>query len=103
MTEWVRWEDTKKKRPLSPEEREEGRQAIQNIIAGYHLAQLRKSKKMTQVQVAKLMGISQRRVSAIERGDLDRSEITTLRTYIAALGGQIRILADFGDDSTQIA
>ena len=103
MTEWVRWEDVKKKRPRSPEQEEAGRRAIQNLITGYELAQLRKSRKLTQVQVAKVMGVSQRRVSAIERGEIDRSEITTLRAYINALGGQIRIVADFGDESTQIA
>lgn len=103
MTEWVRWEDVKKKRPTSPERVRAADRELQNEIVGYQLSLLRKSKKLTQAQVAQTMGVSQRRVSAIERGEIDRSEITTLRAYITALGGQIRIVADFGDESTQIA
>ena len=49
------------------------------------------------------MGISQRRVSAIERGDIDRSELTTLRAYIEALGGHIHIVAEFDEVTAQIA
>lgn len=103
MTEWVRWEDTKKKRPTSPERMRIADEALTSEIVGFQLSLLRKAKKLTQVQVAENMGVSQRRVSAIERGEIDRSEITTLRAYINALGGQIRIVADFGDESTQIA
>lgn len=47
--------------------------------------------------VATAMGVSQARVSKIENGQLERSEVDTLAAYVKALGGKRRIIADFGD------
>lgn len=44
------------------------------------------------------MGVSQARISKIERGDISRNEVDTLRAYVTALGGQLEIVADFGGD-----
>ncbi len=49
------------------------------------------------------MGVSQRRVSAIESGDLTHSQIGTLHAYIAALGGHITINAEFDEQTNRIA
>jgi Lsr2 len=35
------------------------------------------------------LGVSQSRISRIERGELDRAEIATLRSYVEALGGEV--------------
>ena len=35
----------------------------------------------------------------IEKGQLTRSEVDTLAAYVNALGGQLKIVADFGDES----
>jgi predicted XRE-type DNA-binding protein len=43
------------------------------------------------------MGVSQPRVSALERGELDTVTLSTLRAYVHALGGKLRVVADFGD------
>jgi hypothetical protein len=43
------------------------------------------------------MGVRQPRVSAIERGELDVVTLSTLRAYVRALGGSLRVVADFGD------
>ena len=40
-------------------------------VAGYRLAELRGNAGMTQTQLAEAMGVSQARVSAMERGELD--------------------------------
>jgi predicted XRE-type DNA-binding protein len=45
------------------------------------------------------MGVSQARVSRIEKGQLSRSEVDTLAAYVSALGGRLKIVADFGDES----
>ena len=45
------------------------------------------------------MGVSQARVSRIEKGQLARSEVDTLAAYVSALGGQLKIVADFGDET----
>ncbi len=45
------------------------------------------------------MGVSQARVSRIETGQLEKSEVETLAAYVKALGGKLKIQADFGDES----
>jgi hypothetical protein len=45
------------------------------------------------------MGVSQARVSRIEKGQLERSEVETLAAYVKALGGKLKIIADFGDET----
>jgi hypothetical protein len=36
---------------------------------------------------------------AHREGELARSEVDTLAAYVQALGGRLRIIADFGDES----
>jgi hypothetical protein len=43
--------------------------------------------------------VGQQRVSRIEKGPLERSEVDTLAAYIQALGGKLKIVADFGDET----
>jgi len=57
---------------------------------------------VTQQTVAAHMQVKQPRVSAIERGNLSSTEVGTLAAYVDALGGPIRIVADFGDESLTI-
>jgi predicted XRE-type DNA-binding protein len=45
------------------------------------------------------MGVTQARVSRIEKGQLERSEVDTLEAYVHALGGKLKIVADFGDET----
>ena len=56
-----------------------------------------------QADVAALMGVSQARVSKLESGDLSHTELGTLQSYVAALGGQLRIVAQFGDRSVELS
>ncbi len=63
------------------------------------LAAVRKLREMTQVQLAAAMHVSQARVSKIERGQLGSAELATLRAYVEALGGQLLVVADFGDQA----
>ncbi|GAA4609271.1 hypothetical protein GCM10023195_37200 [Actinoallomurus liliacearum] len=37
--------------------------------------------------------------SGSEHGDMNEVEVAVLRSYVEALGGRLRIIADFGDDS----
>jgi transcriptional regulator with XRE-family HTH domain len=46
----------------------------------------------------KVIGVTQARVSRIEKGQSARSEVDTLAAYVQALGGRLRIIADFGDE-----
>ena len=55
----------------------------------YRLRLVRKSLGITQVQLAKKMGVSQIRISQIENGKLESFELGTLLRYIEALGGTL--------------
>jgi DNA-binding XRE family transcriptional regulator len=68
---------------------------------GWRLAEMRKRREMTQEQVAARMGVSVARVSQIERGDVSTQEV--LNRYITALGGTLKLIADFGDEQLKIA
>lgn len=57
----------------------------------------------TQRDVAQEMGTSEPRVSQVEHTELDRATVATVRAYVEALGGRLRLVADFGDDQIQIA
>ncbi|MEO3860372.1 XRE family transcriptional regulator [Acrocarpospora sp. B8E8] len=78
-----------------------GRMAAE--IRAYRLAEIRREQDLTQRDVAAAMGVSGPRVSAIEHGELDRVEVSTLRAYVEALGGKMRVIADFGDTEYKIA
>lgn len=71
-------------------------------IRAYELPELRRAQGLTQVQLAERIGVSQARISSIERGDLDRTLLGTLEAYINALGGTLRIVADIGERSLSI-
>jgi DNA-binding Xre family transcriptional regulator len=76
----------------------EHRRAMEDALA---LAGLRNSRNVTQIQLAAQLGITQGNVSRLEA----RSEIylSTLRSYIEALGGRLEITAVFGDERVPVA
>ncbi|EHR50483.1 hypothetical protein SacmaDRAFT_2229 [Saccharomonospora marina XMU15] len=43
------------------------------------------------------MSVKQPRVSAIENGDFSQMEVETIRRYVSAPGGELRLVAGFGD------
>ncbi|WP_216353774.1 helix-turn-helix domain-containing protein [Arthrobacter sp. SRS-W-1-2016] len=47
--------------------------------------------------------MSQNRVSRIEHGDIDRAQVDTLRQYVDAVGGRLRVEVELGDERIQIA
>ena len=42
-------------------------------------------------------------MSSIERGNLAQTQVSTLQRYVAALGGKLQLVAQFGDESVWIA
>jgi DNA-binding XRE family transcriptional regulator len=70
-------------------------------VRAEYLAEMRKNAGMTQADVAEAMGVSQQRVSAIESGSV--AELATLADYIRALGGELKVIADFGDSWRRVA
>lgn len=59
------------------------------------LQELRRARAMTQVRLAKDLGVAQKQVSEIEkRTDM---HISTLRRSIEAMGGKLSLVAEFPD------
>jgi predicted transcriptional regulator len=58
---------------------------------------------LTQTDLADTLEISQKRVSEIERGQVDFTKVDTLRRYVDALGGTLRVSVQVGDETYQIA
>lgn len=72
-------------------------------VRGYQLRELREAANMTQVELAALLNVSQNRISRIEKGDIERSQVDTLRRYVEALGGRLKVEVELGDSTVQIA
>lgn len=81
---------------LSPERRKKiEARAAQLIAEELTLQKLRRARKLTQVRLAKVLGIGQDGVSKLEkRTDL---MISTLRKSIQAMGGNLSLVAEFPD------
>ncbi len=69
--------------------------AAQLIEEEMTLRDLRKAHELTQTRMAEALHISQDGVSRIEK----RSDflLSTLRSYVEAMGGQLRLVAEFPD------
>ena len=72
-------------------------------VRAYRLRELREASELTQVELAGRLHVSQNRVSRIEQGDIDRAQVDTLRKYVEALGGRLRVEVELGDERIQIA
>jgi predicted XRE-type DNA-binding protein len=83
--------------------RVEARTQTQAYVLGFRLAQLRQELKLSQAEVAKRMGISQPRVSQLESGDVGQMEVDTLNRYVLALGGRLKLVADFVDHDVNVS
>jgi predicted XRE-type DNA-binding protein len=75
----------------------DARRVHEEQAQAYQLRQVREELMARQADVAAAMNVSQSRVSKIERGDISHAEVGTLSAYVQALGGILRVTADFGD------
>ncbi len=99
---YVRWADVRDKHlaAVGPEKVEEGKERLLARVRAQRLADLRKRRGLTQRQVAQQMGVTVGRVSQIESGEL--AGIDVLDRYVAALGGLLEIVANFGDEQFKV-
>lgn len=81
---------------LSPSRRKKIEVRTAELIAEEKsLRDLRRALTLTQEHMAEVLGIGQESVSRLEkRSDL---LLSTLRTYIKAMGGELRLVAEFPD------
>ncbi|MGH3516396.1 MAG: XRE family transcriptional regulator [Haloechinothrix sp.] len=109
----VKWSETKRRANVARRaaglpvptaaERAAAVDRLRGEIHAWRLAELRRSLSLTQRDVAEEMGTSEPRVSQVEHAEVDRATVATVRAYVEALGGRLRLVADFGDDLIQIA
>ena len=83
-------------RKLSPAQRKKVEARAAELIAEeMTLRELRHARKLTQVKMAKTLGVTQDSVSRLEkRSDL---LLSTLRKTVEAMGGNLSLIAEFPD------
>lgn len=71
------------------------------VAEEYALQSLRKARQLTQVRMAELLHMRQDSVSRLEnRTDL---LLSTLRSYVEAMGGSLRLVVEFPDGIAELA
>lgn len=85
---------------LGAEDVETGKAQVLARVRVHRLADMRKRRGLTQRQVAQQMGVTVGRVSQIENGEL--AGIDVLDRYVAALGGLLELVANFGDEQFKV-
>jgi transcriptional regulator with XRE-family HTH domain len=85
---------------MAPESRARVEQRVQEALRAMPLEGLREARELTQTQLAQILRVSQGAVSKVER----RADmyISTLRSYIRAIGGDLQIRAVFPEGDVLI-
>ena len=95
--------DLLNERPVDRAAVESHKKKMMDDIRAYRLREIRQALELTQVEVASRLEVSQNRVSRIESGDVEKTQIDTLRRYVEALGGILRVEMEFGAESIPLA
>jgi predicted XRE-type DNA-binding protein len=96
------WKDVRPNVITDPQRVTAHREKLDAEVRAYRLAEIRREQDLTQAEVAEIIGITQPNVSRLESGALDTAALATIRAYVEALGGQLRMVADFGDRTITI-
>ncbi|AXH00468.1 transcriptional regulator (plasmid) [Deinococcus wulumuqiensis] len=93
-----KWSDLKAQ--MSPERQARIDARTEALQLEMDLAELRKTRDLTQSDVAQVLEKEQAAISKIEgREDMF---LSTLREYVRALGGELKLIASFPDAEIQI-
>jgi ribosome-binding protein aMBF1 (putative translation factor) len=96
-------DDILAKRPVRREAVDHHKQRMLDQVHAYRLSEVRRARDLTQKDVARKLHVGQNRVSDIERGELDRVQLDTLRRYIEAVGGKLHVEVELDDSRYEIA
>src|SRR6266481_6788850 len=85
---------------MSPTAQERSRLLAAKYRSGMALDELRQAREMTQVHLAKILGVNQAAVSKLER----RADmyVSTLQSFVKAMGGELKIMARFPERTVEI-
>lgn len=96
-------DDLLRQRPVDRARVDAHKKRMLEEVRAYRLRELREASDLTQVELADRLQVSQNRVSRIEHGDIERAQVDTLRRYVEAIGGRLRVEVELGDERIQIA
>lgn len=91
------WKELRPEVVTDPDRVAAHREKLDAEVRAYRLAEIRNEQDLTQSELANLIGVTQPNVSRLENGGLDTAALATVRAYVEALGGRLRMVADFGD------
>lgn len=94
-----KWSDLRKEM-FTPEHIEKVDRKVQEEILRMNLKEIRKMLGLTQTDVAKVAKMNQSDLSLTERRD--DHLVSTLRRYVKALGGDLEIVARFGNKAIHL-
>ena len=87
-------------RDFTPERRRRIDEMKDELLAEMPLHELRRARELTQRDMAKLLKVNQPAVSKLEqRADV---YVSSLRSYIEAVGGRLKIVAEFPEGEIAI-
>ena len=85
---------------MSAKDRAEIKARSARLLAELPLEQLRSARSLTQTNMAQTLGVNQSAISKIEkRTDM---YLSTLRSYVEAMGGSLEIQAIFPDGAVRV-
>lgn len=89
------WSNVRSRRPVDD-------MVVANHVArmeaeerAFRLREIREELGVTQKELADRLHLTQPTISALESGNIDRSGLSTLKSYVEALGGTIEVTATF--------
>jgi DNA-binding transcriptional regulator YiaG len=86
---------------MKPEARQRAEEAAQTLLSAMPLNELRQARGLSQKMLAEVLHVQQPSIAKIEkRTDM---YLSTLRSHIEAMGGELEIIARFPDGSVKIS
>lgn len=99
MMKTTKWSDARR-RAVKPDDEPHIQGVREAMRAELRLAELRKHRGASQAKIAKRLEVSQSNVSQLERGE--DVKLSTLESYVKALGGHLVLSAVFDDETIPI-
>lgn len=90
------------KQSMTAESIARSRKAANQEIAAMELSELRDALKVTQVELAQRMKVSQAAISKLEKRNRN-IHVDQLRSIVSAMGGKLIIMADFKDRKVELS
>ncbi|NUM46170.1 MAG: XRE family transcriptional regulator [Anaerolineales bacterium] len=88
------------KEKMSPERREKIENEAQAILMSMALQEIRKTRHISQQDLAKILNVNQAALSKMEKqADM---RVSTLRKILSAMGGNLKIVVEFPDGEVVI-